>query len=69
MNRARHTKVHNSIHSGVYVDDTNQMVLFDNNDLLQIVLDRLRKDRKGSINPEEFESLLRLRNIDYFNQQ
>ena len=45
------------------------MVSFSNNDLYQIVLDRLRKDRKGSINPEEFESLLRLRNIDYFNQQ
>lgn len=37
MNRARHTKVHNSIHSGIYVDDTNQMVLFDNNELPLLV--------------------------------
>jgi hypothetical protein len=45
------------------------MTSFNNNDLYQIVLDRLRKDRKGSISPEEFESFLRLRNLDYFNQQ
>ena len=45
------------------------MVSFDNSDLYQIVLDRLRKDRKGGVSPEEFESFLRLRNIDYFNQQ
>ena len=37
MNRARHTKVHNSIHSGIYVDDTNQMVLFDTNELPLLV--------------------------------
>ena len=37
MNRARHTNVHNSIHSGIYVDDTNQMVLFDTNELPLLV--------------------------------
>ena len=42
---------------------------FTNDDLYQIVLDRLRKDRKGGIRPEEFESFLRLRNLDYFNGQ
>lgn len=45
------------------------MTSFTNDDLYQIVLDRLRKDRKGAISPEEFESFLRNRNIDYFNQQ
>jgi len=42
---------------------------FSNGDLYTIVLNRLRKDRKGSISPEEFESFLRYRNTDYFNQQ
>ncbi len=37
MNRARHTNMHNSIHSGIYVDDSNQMVLFDNNELPLLV--------------------------------
>ena len=37
MNKHRHTNVHNSIHSGIYVDDTNQMVLFDNNELPLLV--------------------------------
>jgi len=45
------------------------MISFNNNDLFQILLNRLRKDRKGSINAEEFESFLRSRNLDYFNQQ
>ena len=37
MNKHRHTNVHNSRHSGIYVDDTNQMVLFDNNELPLLV--------------------------------
>ena len=45
------------------------MVSFNNNDLYQMLLDRLRKDRKGSVSPEEFESFLRWRNLDYFNKQ
>lgn len=45
------------------------MTNYTNNDLYQIVLDRLRKDRKGSITPEEFESFLHNRSMDYFNQQ
>lgn len=45
------------------------MTNFNLNDLYQIVLDRLRKDRKGAINPEEFESFLNNRSIDYYNQQ
>lgn len=45
------------------------MTNYDNNDLYQITLNRLRKDRKGSVTPEEWESFLRNRNIDYFNQQ
>lgn len=42
---------------------------FNNDSLYQMLLDRLRKDRKGAVNPEEFESFLRWRNIDYFNSQ
>jgi hypothetical protein len=45
------------------------MTIYTNDDLYQIILDRLRKDRKGSINAEEFESFLNTRSIDYFNQQ
>lgn len=45
------------------------MTSFNNNDLYQILLDRLRKDRKGAISPEEFESFLRYRNLEYFNKQ
>ena len=45
------------------------MIAFTNDDLYQIILDRLRKDRKGALAPEEFESFLRQRNMDYFNQQ
>jgi len=32
-----------------------------------MLLDRLRKDKKGSVSAEEFESFLRYRNSDYFN--
>jgi len=45
------------------------MTNYTNNDLYQMLLHRLRKDRKGSVNPEEFESFMRWRNIDYFNKQ
>ena len=45
------------------------MTSYTNDDLYQICLNRLRKDRRGSINPEEFESFLRYRNLDYFNKQ
>ena len=45
------------------------MNIYNNNDLYQILLDRLRKDRKGSINAEEFEAFLKNRSLDYFNQQ
>jgi len=41
---------------------------FTNGDLYLMLLDRLRKDRRGSVSPEEFESFLRWRNIDYFNK-
>ena len=34
MNRDRHT---NGLYSGIYVDDSNQMVLFDNKDLPLLV--------------------------------
>ena len=34
-----------------------------------MLLHRLRKDKKGSVNGEEFESFLRYRNLDYFNRQ
>ena len=33
-----------------------------------MLLNRLRKDRKGSVSGEEFESFLRWRNIDYYNK-
>ena len=45
------------------------MTNYTNDDLYQIALDRLRKDRKGSISAEEFENFLNNRSIDYFNQQ
>jgi hypothetical protein len=45
------------------------MTNYNNNDLYQMLLDRLRKDRKGSVSPEEFESFLRWRNLDYFQKQ
>jgi len=32
-----------------------------------MLLHRLRKDRKGAVSPEEFESFLRYRNLDYYN--
>ena len=44
------------------------MTSFNNEDLYLMLLDRLRKDRKGSVSPEEFESFLRWRNLDYFNK-
>ena len=44
------------------------MTGFDNGNLYTMLLDRLRKDKKGSISPEEFETFLRWRNLDYFNQ-
>ena len=43
------------------------MTNFTNDDLYQMLLDRLRKDRKGSVSPEEFENFLRYRNLDYYN--
>jgi len=45
------------------------MTSFNNDSLFQMMLDRLRKDRKGGINAEEFESFLKWRNLDYFNSQ
>ena len=45
------------------------MTSLNNNDLYTMLLDRLRKDRKGSVSPEEFESFLRWRNLDYFQKQ
>jgi len=45
------------------------MTSYTNDDLYQILLHRIRKDRKGSISPEEFESFLNNRSMDYFNQQ
>lgn len=45
------------------------MTNFNVNNLYQIALDRLRKDRKGSVSPEEFESFLNNRSYDYFQQQ
>lgn len=45
------------------------MISFNNDDLYQMLLNRLRKDRKGSVSPSEFENFLRWRNIDYFNGQ
>ena len=44
------------------------MTSFNNNDLYTMLLHRLRKDRKGAVSPEEFESFLRWRNIDYYNK-
>lgn len=44
------------------------MTGFNNGDLYNMLLDRLRKDRKGSVTPEEFESFLKWRNVDYFNK-
>jgi len=44
------------------------MTSFTNDDLYQMLLHRLRKDRKGSVSPEEFESFLRWRNLDYYNK-
>ena len=41
---------------------------FNLDDLYQIILKRLRKDRKGGVSPEDFEAFLRIRNMDYFNQ-
>lgn len=51
------------------IRNIKSMTNYNNNDLFQILLHRLRKDRKGGINAEEFESFLRNRNIDYFNKQ
>jgi len=53
----------------IFVTNRMSMTSFNNGDLYEICLNRLRKDKKGAISPEEFESFLRLRNIDYFNQQ
>jgi hypothetical protein len=44
------------------------MTSFNNNDLYTMLLHRLRKDRKGAVSPEEFESFLRWRNIDKYNK-
>jgi len=45
------------------------MTNYTNGDLFQMLLHRLRKDKKGSVNAEEFETFLRWRNMDYFNKQ
>jgi len=45
------------------------MTNYTNDDLYQMLLHRLRKDKKGSVNAEEFETFLRWRNIDHFNKQ
>lgn len=45
------------------------MTNLTNGELYNMLLDRLRKDRKGSISPEEFENFLKWRNLDYFNKQ
>jgi hypothetical protein len=44
------------------------MTSFNNSDLYNMLLHRLRKDRRGAISPEEFESFLRWRNLDYYNK-
>lgn len=44
------------------------MTNFNLDDLYQMLLHRLRKDRRGSISPEEWETFLRWRNLDYFNK-
>jgi hypothetical protein len=44
------------------------MTSFTNDDLYQMLLHRLRKDRRGAVSPEEFESFLRWRNLDYYNK-
>ena len=44
------------------------MTNLTNGELYTMLLHRLRKDRKGSISPEEFESFLKWRNLDYFNK-
>ena len=41
---------------------------FTNDTLYTMLLHRLRKDRKGAVSPEEFESFLRWRNVDYYNK-
>ena len=45
------------------------MNTLNNGDLYSMLLDKIRKDRKGLISPTEFEHFLRWRNIDYFNKQ
>jgi len=39
-----------------------------NGDLYNMLLDRIRKDQKGLISPEEFESFLRWRSLDKFSK-
>lgn len=45
------------------------MTNYNLGDLYDMLLHRLRKDKKGSVSPEEFESFIRWRNLDYFNKQ
>jgi len=44
------------------------MTSFNLGDLYEMLLMRLRKDKKGSVSPEEFEGFARWRNIDYYNK-
>jgi hypothetical protein len=44
------------------------MTNLTNGELYTMLLHRLRKDRKGSVSPEEFESFLKWRNLDYYNK-
>lgn len=45
------------------------MTNLTNGELYTMLLDRIRKDRKGNISPEEFESFLKWRNLDYFTKK
>jgi len=42
------------------------MTNLNNGDLYNMMLDRIRKDQRGIISPEEFESFLRWRSLDKF---
>jgi len=44
------------------------MIGFTNGDLYSMLLDRIRKDQKGLIAPEEFEAFLRWRSLDKFSK-
>lgn len=41
---------------------------YNNGDLYNMLLDRIRKDQKGTISPEEFEAFLRWRSLDHFSK-